>query len=50
MIKVVQGYLTKLLANEAVKSYIVRNESGILTHLKLVVNSVSMEEVAQQQN
>jgi ParB-like chromosome segregation protein Spo0J len=46
---VAKGYLTKLLANEAVKSYIGRHEPEILTHLKLVVNTVSMEEAVQQQ-
>jgi hypothetical protein len=46
---VAKGYLTKLLANEAVKSYIGRHEPEILTHLELVVNTVSMEEAVQQQ-
>ena len=45
---VAKGYLTKLLANEAVKSYIGRHEPEILTHLGLVVNTVSMEEAVQQ--
>jgi hypothetical protein len=44
-----QPYLTKLLANGAVKSYIGRHEPEILTHLELVVNTVSMEEAVQQQ-
>ncbi len=43
------GYLTKLLANETVKSYIGRHEPEILTHLDLAVNTVSMEEAVQQQ-
>jgi len=43
-----QGHLTKLLTNEAVKSYIGRHEPEILTHLELVVNTVSMEEAVQQ--
>ena len=43
------AYLTKLLANGAVKSYIDRREPEILTHLELVVNTVSMEEAVQQQ-
>ena len=43
------GLHTKLLANEAVKSYIGRHEPEILTHLELVVNTVSMEEAVQQQ-
>ena len=46
---VAKGYLTKLLANEAVKSYIGRHEPEILTQLELVVNTVSMEEAVQQQ-
>ncbi len=33
----------------AVKSYIGRHEPEILTHLELVVNTVSMEEAVQQQ-
>lgn len=43
------AYLTKLLASGAVKSYIDRHEPEILTHLELVVNTVSMEEAVQQQ-
>ncbi len=35
--------LTKLLANEAVKSYILRHEPEILEQFELVVNTVSME-------
>ncbi len=46
---VAKGYLTKLLANGAVKSYIGRHEPEIRTHLELVVNTVSMEEAVQQQ-
>ena len=46
---VAKGYLTKLLANGAVKSYIGRHEPEILTHLELVVNTVCMEEAVQQQ-
>ena len=41
---VAKGYLTKLLANAAVKSYIERKEPEILSHLDLVANTVSMEE------
>ena len=44
-----QGYLTKLLANEAVNNYIDRHEPETLEHLKLVVNTVSMEEAVQVQ-
>ncbi len=46
---VAKGYLTKLLGNEAVKSYITRYEPEILEHFELVVNTVSMEEAVQQQ-
>jgi ParB-like chromosome segregation protein Spo0J len=46
---VAKGYLTKLLANEAVHSYIARHQPEILTHLELVVNTVSMEEAIQEQ-
>ena len=46
---VAKGYLTTLLANEAVTGYIGRHESEILTHVELVVNTVSMEEAVQQQ-
>lgn len=42
-------YLTKLLANDAVKSYIQRHEPEILEQFELVVNTVSMEEAVQQQ-
>ena len=42
-------YLTKLLGNDAVKSYITRHEPEILEHFELVVNTVSMEEAVQQQ-
>ena len=44
-----KGYLTKLLSNEAVNSYIDRHEPEILEHFKLVVNTVSMEEAVQEQ-
>jgi hypothetical protein len=43
-----RGYLTKQLANAAVKSYIERREPEILSHLELVANTVSMEEAVQQ--
>jgi ParB-like chromosome segregation protein Spo0J len=45
---VAKGYVSKLLANEAVKSYIGRHQPEILSHLELVVNTVSMEEAVQQ--
>jgi len=46
---VAKGYLTKLLGNDAVKSYITRHEPEILEYFELVVNTVSMEEAVQQQ-
>lgn len=46
---VAKGYLTKLLANDAVKSYIGHHEPELLTNLELVVNTVSMSEAVQQQ-
>jgi len=38
------GYLTTLIENETVKSFIGRHEPGILGHFELVVNTVAMEE------
>ena len=46
---VAKGYLTKLLSNAAVNSYIQRYEPEILEQFELVVNTVSMEEAVQQQ-
>ena len=46
---VAKGYLTKLLSNEAVNSYIQRHEPEILEQFELVVNTVSMEEAVHQQ-
>lgn len=46
---VAQGYLTKLLGNDAVKSYITRHEPEILDYFEWVVNTVSMQEAVQQQ-
>lgn len=46
---VAKGYLTKLVGNDAVKSYITRHEPEILEHFELVVNTVNMEEAVQQQ-
>ena len=43
-----RGYLTKLLSNAAVRSFIERQEPEILEHFELVVNTVSMEEAVQQ--
>lgn len=44
-----KGYLTKLLVNDAVKSYILRHEPEILEQFELVANTVSMEEALHQQ-
>jgi len=46
---VAKGYLTKLVSNAAVKSYIGRHAPEILEHFELVVNTISMEEALQQQ-
>ena len=46
---VAKGYLTKLLVNDAVKSYIHRHEPEILEQFELVANTVSMEEALHQQ-
>ena len=46
---VAKGYMTKLLSNEAVKSYILRHEPDILEQFELVVSTVSMEEAVQLQ-
>lgn len=45
---VAKGYLTKLVSNPAVKSYIGRFAPEILEHFELVVNTVRMEEALQQ--
>jgi hypothetical protein len=41
---VAKGYMTKLLSNEAVNSYILRHDPDMLTQFNLVVSTVSMEE------
>ena len=41
--------IAKLLANEAVKNFVDRQEPEILEHFEMVVNTVSMEEAVQQQ-
>ena len=46
---VAKGYMTKLLSNEAVNSYILRHEPDMLEQFELVVNTVSMEEAVQLQ-
>jgi ParB-like chromosome segregation protein Spo0J len=45
-----KGYLAKLLGNEAVKTFIDRQEPEILEHFELVVNTVSMEEAVEQKD
>ena len=45
---IAKGYLTKLLANQAVQIFIQRHEPEILKHFELIVNTVSMEEAVQQ--
>ena len=47
---VAKGYITKLLANEAVNRYIARHQPEILGHLELVANTDSMEEAIQTEN
>jgi len=42
------SYLAKLLGNEAIKTFIDRQEPEILEHFELVANTVSMEEAVQQ--
>ena len=44
-----KGYLAKLLANEAVKNFVDRQEPEILEHFEMVVNTVSMEEAVQHE-
>jgi len=46
---VAKGYLTKLISNVAVNSYIARHTPEILEHFELVVNTISMEEALHQQ-
>ena len=46
---VAKGYLTKLIGNDAVKSYIGRHAPEILEQFELVVNTLSMEEALQQE-
>ena len=45
---VAKGYLGKLLANEAVRSYVARHAPEILEQFELVLNTVSMEEAVGQ--
>lgn len=43
-----KGYLKRILGNEAVRSYIARHATEIFEHFDLVLNTVSMEEVIEQ--
>ena len=45
---IAKGYLAKLLANEAVPSYVSRHAEEILEQFELVLNTVSMEEAVEQ--
>ena len=46
---VAKGYLTKLVGNAAVRSWLARHASEILEQLELVINTTSMEEAMEQQ-
>lgn len=45
---VAKGYLGKLLANDAVRSYVLHHSTEILEQFELVLNTVSMEEAVEQ--
>lgn len=45
---VAKGYLGKLLANDAVRSYVARHSTELLEQFELVLNTVSMEEAVEQ--
>jgi acetolactate synthase small subunit len=45
---VAKGYLGKLLANDAVRSYVARHSTEILEQFELVLSTVSMEEAVEQ--
>jgi len=46
---VAKGYLTKLVANEAVRSWLDRHAPEILEQFELVIHTTSMEEAVDQQ-
>ncbi|WP_281287041.1 plasmid partitioning protein RepB C-terminal domain-containing protein [Aquicoccus porphyridii] len=46
---VAKGYLTKLVANEAVRSWLDRNTPEFLEQFELVINTARMEEAMEQQ-
>lgn len=45
---VAKGYLKKVLENDAVRAYVVRNAPEILEQFELVLNTISMEEAVEQ--
>ena len=45
---VAKGYLTKLLGNDAIQSYLARHVPELLEQLEVVVNTVSMEEAVER--
>jgi hypothetical protein len=45
---VAKGYLKRVLENEAVRAYVVRDAPEILEQFELVLNTVSMEEAIEQ--
>ncbi|MGX1100518.1 plasmid partitioning protein RepB C-terminal domain-containing protein [Amorphus sp. MBR-141] len=46
---VAKGYLTKLVADEAVRSWLGSNTPEILEQFELVINTTSMEEAMEEQ-
>jgi len=46
---VAKGYVTKLVGNEAVRSWLARTAPEILEQFELVINTTSMEEALDQQ-
>ena len=46
---VAKGYLTKLVGNAAVRSWLDHNASEILEQFELVINTTSMEEAMEQE-
>jgi predicted ArsR family transcriptional regulator len=46
---VAKGYLTKMVGNDAVRSWLSRHASEILEQFDLVINTTSMEEAVERQ-
>ncbi len=46
---VAKGYITKLVGNEAVRSWLTRTAPEMLEQFDLVINTTSMEEALDQQ-